>query len=165
MDGKRIGKIADEFGVSVPTVNNYTKEFGKFLSDTAIKPTSKRFTESDIEILKRARTWLLNGYTYDEVREELERQEVLEGEILDNEDLPPPPDEDTDGTGQSETLEIQSIEFFEKFVERLTNEHQTALDAKDETIAELRTDKERMQRELAWLRLPWYRRWLTKPPE
>jgi hypothetical protein len=53
---------------------------------------------------------------------------------------------------------LQTKEFYEQFFK-------PALDAKDQTIEMLEQDKDRLQKENFWLRLPWYKKLFREPPE
>jgi DNA-binding transcriptional MerR regulator len=152
---QRPGKVAEILAVSGMTLRNYVKEFSEFLSPQAVKKTGRRFTDQDIRTLQIAASILRDGFTYDQAREQLAEQ-PLEGEVID--DFPPETQPEDIPPFEEIPNALQTLEFYEKFI-------QPALDAKDQTIDELKKDKERMQKELAWLRLPWYRRILAKPPE
>ncbi|GAH82812.1 unnamed protein product, partial [marine sediment metagenome] len=60
---------------------------------------------------------------------------------------------------------IQSIDFFSQVIDQLTAEHQTALTAKDAHIVTLEKNQDRLQREISWFRLPWYKKLFRDPPE
>lgn len=154
---KRPGETAKTLQVSGMTLRNYVKHFSPLLSETATRNTGRQFTEKDIGILKRANSLLSEGLTYGQVLEKLEGEKTLEGEVLTDEDWNEAPAEETETPGMS----LQVIEFLEMFIEQT----QGTIEAKDELISELRNDKERLEGELKWLRLPWYRRLFTKPPE
>jgi len=53
---------------------------------------------------------------------------------------------------------IQSLEFFENFINQLTTQHEREIVAKDEMINELKGDKTRLQAEIDRLNLPWWDR-------
>ena len=156
---KRPGEIAKTLNVTTATLRNYAKKFAPFLSKDATGETNRRYTPEDVETLKLASSLLRDGLTYEQVRSQLQERPVT-GEVIEDETTGPEPPEDTppEDTEPEPAVSMQTLEFFEKFV-------QPALSAKDETIEILQRDKERLLRENAWLRLPWYRRLFTKPPD
>lgn len=150
------GQLSKMLDVTGATLRNYVKHFGQYLSDDAQKKTRKRFNPDDVQTLRYAKSLLDDGYTYDEAVTKLETQ-PLEGEVLD--DLPPFEDESQDAPPADEIPSaIQTREFYEQFFK-------PALDAKDQTINLLEQDKNRLQRELTFLRLPWYRKLFRDPPK
>jgi len=175
------GKVSETLNVTDTTLRNYVKHFKKFLSPDATKRTGKRFSPEDVETLKTAKGLLDEGWTYEQVQERLESQPVT-GEVIDESQPETEPQPDTsqeEPTPDEIPSAIQSIEFFSQVIEQLTDEHKTALTAKDNHIEELKTDKERLiqekeqerlekektQRQLNYERLPFYRQWFTEPPE
>ena len=153
--GQTPGEVSKTLDVTGATLRNYVKQFKPFLSENATKKTRKRFSPEDIQILKTAKSFLDAGLTYEQVSERLETLPAL-GEVIDEpepetifEDIPP---------AEEPTTAIQTREFYEQFF-------LPALDAKNETIQELKSDKERLQRQLNYERLPFFRKWFSKPPE
>lgn len=161
MEGKHLkpGAIAKTLGVSTATVRNYVHEFQKFLSPAATSDTNRRFTEKDVQVLRLVRSMLNEGESYEQVRQYLEtlplEGDVFEGDVFEGFEQEQP--------FQEVPSAIQPLEFFTKFVEQLTEEHKSTIQAKDETIENLKADKERLQEEIDWLRLPWFIRWFRKP--
>ena len=95
--------------------------------------------------------------TYSQVQERLETQ-PLEGEVIDEQQPEPQPEPSSEDFQPGDISAIQTREFYERFFK-------PALDAKDETISGLKTDKERLQRQLNYANLPWFRKWFSEPPE
>ena len=171
--GKTPGEVSQTLGVTTATLRNYVKKFGQFLSPDATRETSKRFSPDDIETLKTARSFLHAGMTYKWVQEHLENQAVT-GEVLEDfqPETDPQPEPSSEDFQPNDISAIQTREFYERFFK-------PALDAKDETISELKTDKERLiqekeqerlekekaQRQLNYKNLPFYRQWFSEPPE
>lgn len=152
------GEVAKELGVTGVTLRSYSKEFSQFLSPGAINPVSRHFTLADRKTLKIASSILRQGFTYEEVRQQLTESLPLEGEIFEGE----PEEEPT----QEAPSAIQPLEFFQMVVDQLREEHRSTLQAKDETIETLRQDKERLQAEVDFLHQPFFVRWFRsrKPP-
>ena len=69
-----------------------------------------------------------------------------------------------DPTGDRDNA-IQPLEFFENFINQMATQHEREIVAKDDLITELRQDKQRLQTEADYLRLPWYRRIGKRSPE
>jgi DNA-binding transcriptional MerR regulator len=159
---KTAGELSQTLGVTTATLRNYVSKFGQFLSPDATRKTRKRFSPEDVQTLLIAKSLLDDGLTYDQVSDQLQAQ-PLTGEVID--DLPPETQPEDIPPADEIPSAIQSIEFFSQVIENLSAEHKNALTAKDEMIGELRQDKTRQQREISWLRLPWYRKLFNDPPE
>ena len=153
MNGKptKPGEIAKTLGVSTVTVRNYVREFQQFLSAGATGDTNRRFTPEDVRTLKVASTLLRDGFTYEQVRSQLEEHLPMEGDILDTEE--PHQEEPHQETPSA----IQPLEFFTRFVDALRQEHQAHVDT-------LKAENARLQAEVDWLRQPFFVRWFRKPP-
>jgi len=137
-------EIRETLDVTDTTIRNYVKRFGKFLSPDATRRNRKRFSPTDVQILQIAKSYLDEGYTYDQTINLLETQsleDILDVEIPSPQVEKSPPDE---------TNAILPQEFYKQF--------EITLAAKDEHIADLR-------KEIAWLRLPWYKKLFRDPPE
>lgn len=146
------GQLSKSLDITTATLRNYVKHFGQFLSPDAQRKSRKRFNPDDVQTLRYAKSLLDDGLTYAETLDQLESQ-PLEGEVLD--DLPPI---DLPPATEIPSSAIQTKEFYDQFFK-------PALDAKDETISELKEDKDRLQRQLNYERLPWFRRVFRDPPE
>ena len=146
---KKPGEIAKTLDVSTVTIRNYVREFSQFLSPSATAKTNRKFTPEDVRTLTLATSLLRDGSTYDEVRQQLTERLPLEGDVFEGKE----PEET-----YQEPSAIQPLEFFQAFVDQLSAEHQATITAKDETIETLKEDKERLQAEVDWLRLPWYKK-------
>lgn len=128
-------EIRETLGVTDTTIRNYVKRFGRFLSPDATRKTQKRFNENDIKVLRIAKGYLDQKYTYEQTINLLESQDF--DDILDQ-PLPKPEPE----INQTSALAI----------------YRETIRAKDAHIADL-------QKEIRWLRLPWWRRIFSDPPE
>jgi len=171
--GKTPGEVSQTLDVTGTTLRNYVKQFSPFLSPDATRKTRKRFSPEDIQTLQTAKSFLDAGLTYEQVQERLENQAVT-GEVLENfqPETEPQPEPSPEDFQPEDITAIQTREFYERFFK-------PALDAKDETINELKSDKERLiqekeqerlekekaQRQLNYERQPWFRKWFTEPPE
>ena len=157
--GKTSGDVASLLDVSTATIRNYVERFGKYLSDSAKRKRSKRFSDKDIEVLKRVAYLLRKGLTYADVLDVFE-SEPVEGEILDY-DIPEPEPQPTKPEPEPEVKdnqEIAPLEFFDSLVEQLTDQHKREIEAKDDLIQELRSDKRRLQEQLDQTKKPWWKR-------
>jgi len=163
--GKTPGEVSKTLDVTGATLRNYVKNFALFLSPDATRKTRKRFSPEDVDTLLTAKSLLNTGLTYGQVSERLETQ-PLEGEVIDEtspagsgstfEDIPP---------AEEQTTAIELLDWFENVLERQKEQHQTALDIQTQHIESLKSDKERIQRQLNFERLPWWRKWRTEPPD
>lgn len=159
---KTAGELSKTLGITTATIRNYVSKFGQFLSPDATRKTRKRFSPEDVQILMAAKSLLNDGLTYDQVVNQLENQ-PLEGEVID--DLPPETQPEDIPAADEIPSAIQSIEFFSQVIDQLTEQHKSVISAKDETITGLKKDKDRLQMEISWLRLPWYKKLFRDPPE
>ena len=151
------GAIVKMLGVSGVTVRNYSHQFSSFLSPGATSETGRHFTSEDVKVLRLAASLLRQGFSYEEVRHQLEENQPMTGEVFEEGAAPEPRQEPPPSA-------IAPLEFFTQFIETLKDEHQATLQAKDETIANLKEDKKRLQEEVSWLRLPFFVKWFRKPP-
>ena len=157
--GKTPGEVSKPLLRRTPGLGSTTTKFGQFLSPGATTKTRKRFSPEDIRTLKTAKSLLDAGLTYSQVQERLENQ-TLTGEVLEDfqPGTEPQPEPSPEDFQPGDISAIQTREFYERFFK-------PALDAKDETITELKTDKERLQRQLNYERLPWFKKWFSDAPE
>ena len=140
------------------TLRRYCSEWAPYLSESAQTTGKKRqFTQEDIDTLRTIRSLIGQRKNQAEIAAALE-PETLTGEVFD--EMPAAPDPEPELPSA-----IQSIEFFGQILEQMTDQHKSVIMAKDETITGLKKDKDRLQNELAWLRLPWFRKWFREPPE
>ena len=146
---QRPGKVAAMLNVSGMTLRNYSREFDPYLSDHAKKKTGRKFTEQDIKVLLRASNLLRDGYTYEQTRELL-ADAPLEGEVFEGE-IPPFEEPQPEQIPPAANNQTSAIEVYEQFFK-------PALDAKDDHIADL-------QKEIKWLRTPWWQKIFKDPPE
>jgi len=131
------GEIRKILDVTDATVRNYCNRFGEFLSPDATRKTRKRFSPADVQILQLAKSYLDDGYTYDQVINLLENQSL--DDILDIEI--PSPQVEKPSSPDDETNAILPAEFYKQF--------EIAIAAKDQTIEILLTENERLRAELA----------------
>lgn len=150
------GEVSKVLGVTGVTVRHYVKEFRQFLSAGATSDTNRKFTPEDVQVLKVARSLLSEGFTYEEVRHQLEERLPLEGEVWTG-DVEPEQE-----PAFQEPSAIQPLEFFTAFVDALKEEHQSTIQAKDEHLETLRLENERLKAEVDWFRLPFFIRWFRK---
>ena len=154
--GKRPGEVSQTLNVTGATLRNYVKAFGVFLSPEATAKTRKRYSDEDVSTLIYAKSFLDDGLTYDQVITRLDDRpmtgEILQGEGWEARPVEPEPEEPAPEEPEQDR-QLAPIEFIKLIV-----------DAKDQTIDQLQEDKKQLQRELSWLRLPWYQRLFTRPP-
>jgi len=153
----RISETADQVGVTPATIRNYVNTFGEYLSPSATQDTRKRFTPRDVATLKEIRRLVKSGFPYYDIPDQLpargvvvEETATVEGPQLE----PEPPDHETPS----------AMEKFNPLAE-FYKMHRETIETKDELIAELRKDKERMENRIENLenqikesRRPWWRR-------
>jgi DNA-binding transcriptional MerR regulator len=153
--GKRPGEVSQTLNVTGATLRNYVKAFGAFLSPEATAKTRKRYSDEDVSTLIYAKSFLDDGLTYDQVITRLDERpmtgEVLQGEGWEAHPVEPEPEEPTPEEEPDRQLVAQEI------IKML-------VDAKDETIDQLKDDKKQLQKEIAYLRLPWYQKPFTRQP-
>ena len=131
-------EIRESLDVVDATIRNYVKHFGQFLSPDATRKTRKRFSPTDVQILQIAKSYLEEGYTYDQTANLLETQPLDDIQITK-----------VEKPTQEETTAIQPKEFYEQF--------KIALAAKDQTIEILLSENERLRAQLG--KRPWWRFW------
>ena len=152
--GKRPGEVSQTLNVTGATLRNYVKAFGAFLSPEATAKTRKRYSDEDVSTLIYAKSFLDDGLTYDQVITRLDERpmtgEVLQGEGWEARPIEPEPEEPTP---EEPNRQLATLEYIKIIV-----------DAKDQTIDQLQDDKKQLQKENAYLRLPWYQRLFTRPP-
>ena len=113
------------------------------------KKHGKRFTPSDVATLQEIQSLSNDGFTYDEIPDQLTAAEIHE--VIDFEEFEEIPEQQPQ---QPQDNAIAPIEFFEHITHMLetqATQHQREIAAKDETIALLREELERA-------RLPWWKR-------
>lgn len=149
-----VGQIAKQMEISRQTLRNWISEFGEFLSPGARRKTRKKFTENDVLMLGAIRRFLQEeNLTYTQARQAM-RDYTPEPEILEPEYTPnPDPDPDPGQAGQA----LQTLDLFANMLEGLQTEHDQTIAAKDDHIRTLKN-------ELAWRRLPWYKKLFRDPP-
>lgn len=131
-------ELAQLLNVTMTTIRNYVQAFAPHLSQFANRATGRLFTPEDIKLLERASLILKAGATYTDVKRELE---LIEEQ--------PPAYENVELPEESKTQEPQRMEL------ALVNE---TFKAMREHIETLKKDKEKLERELKWYRLPWYKK-------
>ena len=161
--GKRPGEVSQTLNVTGATLRNYVKAFGAFLSPEATAKTRKRYSDEDVSTLIYAKSFLDDGFTYDQVITRLDERpmtgEVLQGEGWEARPIEPEPEEPTPEEPEQDR-QLATLEYIKIIVDQT----QETVKAKDQTIDQLTEDKKQLQQELSWLRLPWYQRLFTRPP-
>jgi len=150
-------QIITTLQISRGTLRNYLIYFGELLSESATKPTGKIFSLQDLNTLRQAYD-LINreGLSYQETKQKLlsTSASVLEPEFVTD----PRPGQAAADPGQDQQTQIAPLEFFNNLIQQLTQDHEKTLNAKEDLINELRKDKEKLQEEVFYLRLPWYKK-------
>ena len=147
------GQVSDMLDVPSSTLRRYVKQFAAHLSETSTKKRGRRFTERDVATLARARGLLQQGRKPPEVNELLP--------VLGKEDPEAQPDAAlalVPSISAALTEALDMAQSLRAEVGDLAGQvEQVAQDqgATREELAELRK----------WLRLPWYQRWRTPPPD
>lgn len=105
----RTSQVANLLGVSDNTIRNYSKEFPEFLSESANpeKYAERYFTDLDVEILGVIVGWKKQGYTYEQIRDKLEKgHHLMEDQRFDR--------------GESNRA-LMIIEQYQRQIDALTN--------------------------------------------
>jgi len=144
--GKRPGDAADIIGVTTPTLRNYSIQFADYLSEGTQSRTLKRYTDDDILILHYAKSQLDDGFTYEQVRDQLQDRPLI-GEVLEDDWQPEPEPEPDPDLGSEPDRQLQTLEYIKIIVDSTT----ATIQAKDDQIEYLKAEIER-------LRKPWYKR-------
>ena len=147
-------QTAEILEIPPSTLRRYRSQWAGYLS---APDKSRQYTQDDIDTLRLIRDLIGQRKSQDEIAEILMQgpQPPFAGDVFEDE-IPP---------GPQPQGAIQSIEFFQNIMDQLTNEHKTALTAKDAHIETLEKNQDRLQREIAWFRLPWYKKMFRDPPE
>jgi len=135
---KRIGDVADILQVSTQTIRNWLRLGDDFFTEAATRQHGKRFAAADLDQLKRIQRLLSEGFILDQIKTML----PAAPQIVDILEDPQPPATDHQPTNAP-------IEVF----------WSVTLAAKDETIAILKEENQRLRDEIENLRKPWWRRW------
>ena len=146
MRNAKIGDVATDLDVSLQTVRNWLKLGDEYFSESATRPTGKRFTPSDIQQLQTIKSLLADGLTYEDIPTRLSpAPQVVE--ILD--DHQEPPTTNQDATSALQTLEL--MQYINDMLEQQQKTYNQTINAKDETIQVLKDEIERLRR-------PWWKR-------
>lgn len=135
-------QAAEILQIPASSLRRYRQEWAPILSAPDEK---RRYTQEDIEALR-----IIRDLTGKKTREEIEQILLGPTEPFTFEEPLPEP---------NQGAAIQSIEFFNSFIEQLTEGHNTTLQAKDETIEVLKSENERLRDELDQAKTPWWKRW------
>lgn len=148
----RPGDVAKQLEIAVVTLRVWSNEFAGFLSEGAQrsvssdgKPAQRRYSDSDIDLLKRAKALLDLGSTFDEARRAL----------VEAEPIPP--------------QMVATLEEATRFLAEVKNSYDQLLEARNMTLAEQRDHIQTLQNmveqqraEIEALRAaaarPWWRR-------
>lgn len=124
----RPGDVAKRLDIAVVTLRVWSNEFAAFLSDAAQrslsgdgKPAQRRYSDSDIALLNRAKTLLQSGRTFDEARQAL----------VEDEPIPP--------------TNIAEFENVARFLAEVRTTYDRLLEARDMTLSEQRQHIETLQ--------------------
>ena len=148
--------VSEILGIPPSSLRRYCSAWSQYLSESAQTTGKKRqFTQEDIDALRIIRD-LVGKKSHAEIVAALQEPEPLTGEVF--EDFQPDQEPEQPSA-------IQSIEFFSQVIDQMADQHKSVIMAKDETITGLKKDKDRLQNELSWHRLAWYRRIFKNPPE
>lgn len=147
----RPGEVAKRLGIAPVTLRVWSNEFAGFLSDSAQrsvtsdgKAAQRRYSDSDIAILERARDMLASGKTYDEVRRDLVAAEPV-----------PPASLAALGDAVAFLAEIRQA------YDQILEARNVTIEEQREHIKTLQEMVERYQAEINELRVagrPWWRR-------
>jgi len=153
---KRIGEVADILKVSLQTVRNWLNLGEEFFTEAATRQHGKRFTAADLDQLKRIQNLLSEGFKLDQIKTML----PAAPQIVDVIEDPPPRATDQQPTSQVNALEtIDIFEQVQQLLKQQQENHQVTINAKDETIAVLQDENERLRDEVERLKRPWWKRW------
>lgn len=148
----RPGDVAKQLDIAVVTLRVWSNEFAGFLSEGAQrsvssdgKPAQRRYSDSDVALLKQAKALLESGRTYDEARRAL----------VENEPIPP--------------QMVATLEEATRFLAEVKTTYDRLLESRDMTLSEqrdhiqtLQAQVEQQRAEIEALRAaaarPWWRR-------
>jgi len=157
MTNLRISEAADKIGITPSTVRNYVNQFGNLLSESATRPTRKRFNPTDMKVLTEINELLRSGLTYAETADRMPaKPEIVDDTTVDQEEIPPRHPGAVDYDQQ-----LVPMEFIEQIQQLLQQQHDTykeTINAKNELIDELKKDKAKMEEEISKMRRQWWRR-------
>jgi DNA-binding transcriptional MerR regulator len=134
-------EVALALGIDGSTLRLWSKEFAELLSPAATRsptadgaPAQRRYTEADLEVLRRIRTLLDQGLRYDEVRRRLRGDSTAS-------DAPEAPAAGSDVP--------DSVDVVVASLRSILEAQQEALTEKDEIIQELVEDVRRLNQGMA----------------
>jgi len=170
MPTKRMREVSEQLGVSSQTVRNYLKLGPEYFSERATHPSRKRFTAEDVVTLRVIRDHLANGLTYDDIPDRLTPaapRVIDHGQTIGREDHEPDPEPDQPTKRDQQQTTDLAIQY-----EPIIAAQQQTIMSKNEFIEELKTDKDRLQREVDQLKedldrskRPWWSRLFGNSPE
>jgi DNA-binding transcriptional MerR regulator len=151
----RPGEVANKLGIKPVTLRVWSNEFADFLSESAKSTLTsggsaaqRRYNDSDIAILQRAKGLLASGKTYDETRRALAGEEPPQSQALQAiEEM----------TGALARMQSTYDRLLESRDQTIATQ-QTAMDEQRQHIETLKEHIDRQQAEIDALRRPWWRR-------
>ena len=140
------GQIAEMLEISLSTLRRYNQIFKDYLSETARRKRGRRYTTEDAAILGQVKQLFGAGYSQDEVKAQLNMVES--------------------GQSSRDLSQITSL------VPDIAGPLQEAIDGSRSNRARLDNVETELERQRAnsrawsaYLRLPWWKRMFTRPPE
>jgi len=163
----KIGEAAKSLGVTTQTIRNYLKIDPRLLTSEATQEKNKRFSDKDIYILAKIKKLVDKGVKYKDIPAELLKEPIIveypdpdeppltEPEIMDE----PPVDEPE---FEYKSTSIAPIEFFENLFNEITTGHKREIDAKNQYIESLESDKAKLESRVEELEHKLYTPWWQK---
>lgn len=139
------GQVSEMLDIPVSSLRRLSAEFADFLTKT--KGRHRRYTEQDIDILRRVREGTQHGQTIAQIKQELA--------------IVPESPADQDKPGDS----LMMVPAIAGELSRLDDSDRVIMQQLQQLRADHESDHERLQRLEAWLRLPWWKRLFTPPPQ
>jgi DNA-binding transcriptional MerR regulator len=150
----KAGQVSEMLDIPASTLWSYVKQFGEHLSAGANRKRGKRYTEGDIDTLRRIRELFAQGRNPEEVAELIKQMVISsDNELASDSALALVPSISkalTETLAVSQALRSEVGDFSDQVEEVARSQGAT-----DEELVKLR----------AWLALPWYRRLFGKPPD
>lgn len=143
--------VSEMLDIPPSTLRRLAGNYADLLSEAAGKSGSKRFyTDDDVLTLKRISAYTRQRKTPDEIRQLLQ---VVE-----------PEPEPTNALALLPTV-LAEFEHLRGQIASLNEQIQTSQEKHDQTSHELSETRQRLDRLEDWLKLPWYKRLTSRPPE
>lgn len=154
---RTIGETARFFNVTTVTIRNWVSLLGEtYLSPSATRKTGKRFSNSDVTTLKKLRTLLEEGSTYDQVLDLLPTTPEIVEETTEEPAL-----QSAEQPGSAiQTLDI--LEKFQALMKLQQQQNQETINAMGSHIETLKEENLRLQTEIERLKTPWFKKLFTR---